>query len=60
MINRGLPSWQKKLDKLPDFGPGLYGDVLHVSSRSLVHVHWHERAATVGNFYTEDANARLN
>jgi hypothetical protein len=37
----------------------LYGDVVHVSSRSLVHVHWHERVATVGNFYTEDANARL-
>jgi hypothetical protein len=37
----------------------LYGDVVHVSSCSLVHVHWHERVATVGNFYTEDANARL-
>jgi hypothetical protein len=33
----------------------LYGDVVHVSSCSLVHVHWHERVATVGNFYTEDA-----
>jgi hypothetical protein len=37
----------------------LYGDVVHVSSHSLVHVHWHERVATVGNFYMEDANARL-
>jgi hypothetical protein len=37
----------------------LYGDVVHVSSCSLVHVHWHERVATVGDFYTEDANARL-
>jgi hypothetical protein len=37
----------------------LYSDVVHVSSSSLVHVHWHERVATVGNFYTEDANARL-
>jgi hypothetical protein len=37
----------------------LYGDVVHVSSSSLVLVHWHERVATVGNFYTEDANARL-
>jgi hypothetical protein len=37
----------------------LYGDVVHVSSCSLVHVHWHERVATVGNFYTEDENARL-
>jgi hypothetical protein len=36
-----------------------YGDVVHVSSLSLVHVHWHERVATVGNFYTEDANVRL-
>jgi hypothetical protein len=25
----------------------LYGDVVHVSSCSLVHVHWHEREATV-------------
>jgi hypothetical protein len=38
----------------------LYGDVVHVSSRSLVHVSWHERVAAVGDFYTEDANARLN
>jgi hypothetical protein len=37
----------------------LYGDVVYVSSSSLIHVHWHERVATVGNFYTEDANARL-
>jgi hypothetical protein len=37
----------------------LYGDVVHVSSGSLVHVHWHERVTTVGNFYMEDANARL-
>jgi hypothetical protein len=36
----------------------LYGDVVHVSSSSLVHVHWHERVNTIGNFYTEDANAR--
>jgi hypothetical protein len=32
-----------------------YGHVVHVSSYSLVHVHWHERVATVGNFYTENA-----
>jgi hypothetical protein len=37
----------------------LYGDVVHVSSISLVHVHWHERVVTVREFYTEDANARL-
>jgi hypothetical protein len=37
----------------------LYGDVVDVSSSSLVHVCWHERVATVGNFYTEYANARL-
>jgi hypothetical protein len=37
----------------------LYSDVVHVSSCSLVLVSWHERVATVGNFYTEDANARL-
>jgi hypothetical protein len=37
----------------------LYGDVVHVSSSTLVHVHWHERVTTSGNFYTEDANARL-
>jgi hypothetical protein len=33
----------------------LYGHVVHVSSSSIVHVRWHERVATVGNFYTEDA-----
>jgi hypothetical protein len=33
----------------------LYGHVVHTSSRSLVHVRWHECVATVGNFYTEDA-----
>jgi hypothetical protein len=38
----------------------LYGDVVHVSSCSLVLVSRHGRVATVGNFYTEDANARLN
>jgi hypothetical protein len=37
----------------------LYGDVVHVSSSSLIHVHWHERVTTVGNFYTEDAKERL-
>jgi hypothetical protein len=37
----------------------LYGDVVHTSTRSLVHVLWHERVTTVGNFYTEDANATL-
>jgi hypothetical protein len=37
----------------------LYGGVVHVFFCSLVHVHWHERVATVKNFYTEDANARL-
>jgi hypothetical protein len=37
----------------------LYGDVVHVSSCSLVLVSGHERVATVENFYTEDANARL-
>jgi hypothetical protein len=38
----------------------LYGDVVHVSSCSLVHVRWHERIATVGNFYTEDAMQDLS
>jgi hypothetical protein len=38
----------------------LYSDVVHVSSSSLVPVHWHERVTTIGNFYTEDANARRN
>jgi hypothetical protein len=37
----------------------LYGHVVHVFSCSLIHVHWHERVTTIGNFYTEDANARL-
>jgi hypothetical protein len=38
----------------------LYGHIVHVSSCSLVLVSRHERIATVGDFYTEDANARLN
>jgi hypothetical protein len=38
----------------------LYGHVVHVSSRSLVLVSRHERIATLGDFYTENANARLN
>jgi non-ribosomal peptide synthetase component F len=38
----------------------LYGHVVHVSSCSLVLVSRHERIVTVGNFYTKDANARLN
>jgi hypothetical protein len=38
----------------------LYGHIVHVSSRSLVLVSRHERVATVGDFYTENANARLN
>jgi hypothetical protein len=38
----------------------LFGHVVHVSSCSLVHVNRHERIATVGDFYTENANARLN
>jgi hypothetical protein len=33
---------------------------MHVSSCSLVLINRHERIATVGDFYTEDANARLN
>jgi hypothetical protein len=33
----------------------LYGHVVHVSSCSLVFVSRHERVATVGDFYTEDA-----
>jgi hypothetical protein len=37
----------------------LYGEVVHVSSSSLVLVSWHKRVATVWDFYTEDANARL-
>jgi hypothetical protein len=38
----------------------LYGHVAHVSSSSLVHVRRHERVATVGNFYTEDAMQDLS
>jgi hypothetical protein len=38
----------------------LYSHVVHVSSCSLALVSRHERVTTVGNFYTEDANARLN
>jgi hypothetical protein len=38
----------------------LYCHVVHVSSFSLVLVSWHKRIATVGDFYTENANARLN
>jgi hypothetical protein len=37
----------------------LYGYVVHVSSCSLVLVSWHERVATVGNFYTEDSHALI-
>jgi hypothetical protein len=33
----------------------LYGHVVHVSSCSLVLVSRHERVATVGDYYTEDA-----
>jgi hypothetical protein len=33
----------------------LYGHVVHVSSRSLVLVNWHERVATIGDFYTGNA-----
>jgi hypothetical protein len=38
----------------------LYSHVVHVSSCSLVLVNRHEHIATVGDFYTENANARLN
>jgi hypothetical protein len=38
----------------------LYGHVVNVSSRSLVLVSRHKHIATVGDFYTENANARLN
>jgi hypothetical protein len=38
----------------------LYGHVVNVSSCSLVLVSRHKRIATVGDFYTENANARLN
>jgi hypothetical protein len=37
----------------------LYGHVVHVSSSSLVLVSRHERVATVGNFYMEDAHAKI-
>jgi hypothetical protein len=33
---------------------------VHFSSSSLVQVRWHERVATVGNFYTEDAMQDLS
>jgi hypothetical protein len=38
----------------------LYGDVVHASSSSLIHVLWHERVTTVGIFYTEDAMQDLS
>jgi hypothetical protein len=38
----------------------LYGHVVHISSCSLVLVSRHVRLATVGDFYMENANARLN
>jgi hypothetical protein len=38
----------------------LNGHVVHVCSCSLVLVSRHERIANVGDFYTENANARLN
>jgi hypothetical protein len=38
----------------------LYGHIVHVSSCSLVLVSRHERIATIGDFYTENGNARLN
>jgi hypothetical protein len=38
----------------------LYGQIVHVSSCSLILVSRHKRIAAVGDFYTEDANARLN
>jgi hypothetical protein len=38
----------------------LCGHVVHVSSCSLVLLSRHKRIATVGDFYTENANARLN
>jgi hypothetical protein len=38
----------------------LYSDIVHVSSSSLILVSRHKRVATVGDFYTEDENARLN
>jgi hypothetical protein len=33
---------------------------MHVPSSSLVHVRWHERVATVGNYYKEDAMQDLS
>jgi hypothetical protein len=33
----------------------LYGHVVHFSSCSLILVNWHERIATVGDFYTGNA-----
>jgi hypothetical protein len=38
----------------------LYGHVVHVSSYFLVLISRYERIGTVGDFYTENANARLN
>jgi hypothetical protein len=38
----------------------LYGHVIHVPSCSLVLVSRHERIATVGDFYTEDAMQDLS
>jgi hypothetical protein len=38
----------------------LHGHVMHVSSCSLVLVSRHERIATVGDFYTEDAMQYLS
>jgi hypothetical protein len=38
----------------------LYCHVVHFSSCSLILVSRYERIATVGDFYTENANARLN
>jgi hypothetical protein len=38
----------------------LYGHVVHVSSCSLVLASRHERIDTIGNFYMEDSNAKLN
>jgi hypothetical protein len=38
----------------------LYGHVVHISSCSLILVSRHERVATVGDFYTEDAHALIN
>jgi hypothetical protein len=38
----------------------LYGHVVHIPSCSLVLVSRHERIATVGDFYTEDAMQDLS